>query len=142
MYRKIVDSISLDLFEYFGDDYDIYTENIKQEFEPPCFYIKLLSPIKRRELGHREGRVYNFAIHYFGNEKNEELAEVGELLFDILSLIDIDDKKIWGSSMRYEVVDGVLIFYVNYDVKLERELEAVGKMEIIKQGGVNIGRNE
>lgn len=39
MINKILDAISNALNEEFGDDIEIYSEDIKQGFKEPCFLL-------------------------------------------------------------------------------------------------------
>ncbi len=36
---RIIDGISIRINEVFGDDYEIYSEDIEQGFKEPCFFI-------------------------------------------------------------------------------------------------------
>ena len=44
MINKILDAISNALNEEFGDEYEIYSEDIKQDLKEPCFFIICLNP--------------------------------------------------------------------------------------------------
>lgn len=38
MVNRIIDGISIRINEVFGDDYEIYSEDIEQGFKEPCFF--------------------------------------------------------------------------------------------------------
>ena len=44
MINKIIDGISIALNAEFGNDYEIYTDNIEQGLKEPCFSIVCLNP--------------------------------------------------------------------------------------------------
>ncbi len=119
MINDIVNGISAKLNSIFGDNYDIYTENIEQGLEEPCFFIKPLKVINKPLLGKRKQRTYPFDIAYFPEEGNEEMMEVSEKVLGGLEHITLLDGAILhGSSLEAEIVDDVLHVSVSYIVFL------------------------
>ena len=118
MINKIKDGISIAINADFGDDYEIYTESVKQGLKEPCFSILCLNPTIQQTLGKRYFRTNQFCIHYFptSDESQSECNDVAERLFGVLEYITVDGDLIRGTEMHYEVVDGVLSFFVNYDM--------------------------
>ena len=39
MVNSLISGISISINSEFGDEYEIYTESIKQGFNEPCFFI-------------------------------------------------------------------------------------------------------
>lgn len=116
MINAIIASISNALYSEFG--YENHMEQIKQGFKKPCFFIQCLNPNIRQFLGKRYFRQNQFCIQYFpksNTDGNVECYSVAETLQFLLETIPVSDKYIRGTNMRYEVVDGVLNFFVNYD---------------------------
>lgn len=69
-------------------------------------------------MGKRYLRQNQFAIQYFPESKdspNVECNEVAERMFWCLEVIQADGGAVRGSNMKYEIVDGVLNFFVDYD---------------------------
>lgn len=118
MINKIIDGISGAINTEFGDAYDIYTESIKQGLKEPCFSILCLNPTNDQFLGKRYFRQNQFAIQYFPStdEKNAECNSVRERLFACLEVITVDGDLTRGVKMKGEVIDGVLNFFLNYDL--------------------------
>lgn len=119
MTNKILDAISQALNSEFGDSYELYSENIKQDFKEPCFFIMCLNPSEQNFLGNRYYRKYLFNIQYFPKNKkspNSELYEMQERLFNCMEYINMDEDLIRGLKMRGEIVDKKLHFFVNYNV--------------------------
>ena len=119
MINSIIEEISVSLNEEFGDGYETHMEEIKQGLKEPCFFITCLNPTTELFLGKRYFRTNQFCIQYFPetNEKQRECNGVAERMLQCLEYITIygEDKPIMGTKMKYEVVDGVLNFFVNYD---------------------------
>ena len=144
MINSIIEAISVTLNKEFGDDYEIHMEEIKQGLKEPCFFITCLNPTTELFLGKRYFRTNQFCIQYFPetNEKQRECNGVAERMLQCLEYITIygEDKPIMGTKMKYEVVDGVLNFFVNYDCfvrKIEQQtpMESLQASTSVKEGG-------
>ena len=134
MINKIIDGISIALNAEFGDNYKIHTESVKQGLKEPCFFIVCLNPTNNQFMGNRYFRQNQFDIHYHPkstDEKQQECMDVEERLFDCLELIRIDDGLQKGTQMHGEMVDGVLHFFVNYDMfvyKIKNQTDPMASM--------------
>lgn len=144
MINSIIEAISISLDEEFGDGYETHMEEIKQGLKEPCFFITCLNPTTELFLGKRYFRTNQFCIQYFPetNEKQRECNGVAERMWQCLEYITIygEDKPIMGTKMKYEVVDGVLNFFVNYDCfirKIEQQtpMESLQASTNVKEGG-------
>ena len=116
MINSIIAGISTTLDGAFG--YEVYGDEIKQGLKEPCFFIKCLNPTNNLFLGKRYFRKNNFVIQYFPKSEHSQNAEcyaVGEELMQHLELIPVLDAVLRGTEMNYEMVDGVLNFFVNYN---------------------------
>lgn len=125
MINDIINGISVKLNEVFGSKCKIYKENIKQGLVEPCFNIVVLEPTQSAKLPSRYFRSYPFDIHYFpesSDKPKEEMYEVAEKLLIGLEYITVLDNFCRGTKMRYELVDGVLHFFVNYDLYIKKEV--------------------
>lgn len=144
MINSIIEAISISLNEEFGDGYETHMEEIKQGLKEPCFFITCLNPTTELFLGKRYFRTNQFCIQYLPetNEKQRECNGVAERMWQCLEYITIygEDKPIMGTKMKYEVVDGVLNFFVNYDCfirKIEQQapMESLQASTNVKEGG-------
>ena len=139
MVNKIIDGISIKINELFGDNYYIYSENVKQGFKEPCFFISLLKPSSTPKLGNRSLREYNFVIQYFpssSNSKNAEMYDVSEKLISGLEYISFENKLLRGSKIKAEIVDDVLNFFIKYSlfvVQKEDDEELFGSLQLIQK---------
>ena len=133
MLDKIVDGISEKLIEVFGKRYKVYTESVEQGLKNPCFFINLVNPASTNMLGERFFRENLFCIQYFpkSKEPKAECYKVQDKLYVTLDYIEIDGKPQRGIKMRGEFIDGVLHFFVNYNMFVVMTEEKV-PMEVLQ----------
>lgn len=136
MINSIIESISVSLDAEFGSRYNIYREEKRQGLKEPCFFILCINPTNRLFLNKRYFRTNQFCIHYFpehdGN-KNEECHETAERLFHCLEWLEVDGDPVMGTKMRYEIDEGILHFFVNYDLFVRKVGEPIPHMEEISE---------
>ena len=137
MENKIITGISQKLFETFGLDYKIYTENVEQFLNPPCFYVELLQSSMQQIVSRRYRLENLFDIHFFTNENEpkNDFRRVADILYDALEYIIVDNDLVRGLGMHYEIVDDVLHFFVSYNLILIKTIEPEDKMETLKTRG-------
>ncbi len=128
MLNDIIEAISIALNAEFGDRYKVHMEEIKQGLQEPCFYISEVGPSAGQFLGNRYFSTKPFCIQYFPEspEIRRECNVVADRMWLALEYITCigDDKPIRGTNMHWEMKDGVLNFFVNYDLfMLKQETE-------------------
>ncbi|MDP4152886.1 MAG: hypothetical protein Q8865_05510 [Bacillota bacterium] len=119
MVNKIIDGISVKLNRTFGDGFRIYSSPVEQGFNEPCFFIMPLTPSQSPLIGNRFLRQHPFDIHYFPADKNDygDMNEKGGDMYAALEYITLlDGSAVRGTAMKYEIVDGVLHFFVSFDM--------------------------
>ena len=133
MINKIIDGISVAINSEFGDSHEVYTEDIEQGLEEPCFSILCLNPTINQVLRKRYFRTNQFCIHYFpsSSEKRSECHAVAERLMNTLETITVDGDLCRGTDMHSEVTDGVLSFFVNYDMYVYKKQVVESTMETV-----------
>ncbi len=134
MINNVINGIAGALHETFGDDYTIYTESIKQGFKEPCFSIITLEPTSEQAIAAHYLREYPFNIMYFPKDENHaksEMYHMVERLFLAIEYINVLDNLRRASKMRYEIVDGVLHFFVTYSMYVKRFTEPEPTMETL-----------
>ena len=139
MINKIIDGISKAINKEFGDDYEIYTEEIEQGLKEPCFSIVCVNPTNNLFRHNRYFRKNKFCIHYFpsSKEKRLECQQILEKLYLILEYIEIKEiferktitSKTMGTEMNGEYDDGVLHFFINYDMYVDKVEEKTTPMD-------------
>lgn len=124
MVDVLMDGISIALNRAFGDGYQVYgDEDIRQGLEEPCFFIAAISLARTPKLGKRALAENSFDVHYFPDKKgsNKEMHAVGDQLFDVLEYITLANGDLLrGARMRYQVTEGVLHFFVHYNLFLAK----------------------
>ena len=124
-------------------NYSVYTNNVDQKLRPPCFLVELINSDTKNYLGLRHDCINAFDIIHFSNDKKEILYAVGEKLTVGMEWITLSDKsKLHGTNMHYEIIDGVLHFFVNYNLGVNLILpDENEKMKDLEYGGVNLDSN-
>ncbi|WP_328802023.1 hypothetical protein T3H97_06335 [Paenibacillus sp. LX16] len=117
-------------------DIPISGEEIKQNLDPPRFFVRLLEPAHTQELGRRYRRDHPFVIRYFAPERaNEDMYDMAEQLTGALAWIDINGRRYPGQSMHYQIVDEVLNFMVTYSLLVCGQEPDDPKMRRLRQEG-------
>lgn len=133
MIDSIKEAVSISLNAEFGDDYTIYTESVGQGLLEPCFFVFCINISNKPFPGQRYLRKNSFCIQYIPAERdreNEECGSVAEKLFLCLEWINIDGGLVRGTDMRYEITDGVLSFFVNYDGFIRKAADSAAMEDI------------
>lgn len=136
MINEIVKGIARALHETFGDEYTIYKENVPQNFTEPCFLIVHLRGTNDAKSPIRYFRHNLFDIHYFPKDElnaRTEMRSVIESLFLSLEYINVLDNLCRGTKMSYEIIDGVLHFFISYDMFVTKELVKEADMKTLEQ---------
>lgn len=117
MINKIIDGIVQALIAEFGEGYEVYTENVEQGLQEPCFIIKCVAPSIKQALNRRYKLNDIFCIHFFPSSEDvqNECLDVQMRLYECLEYIYHENDLIRGNQMHGEIIDGVLNFFVNYD---------------------------
>lgn len=104
----------------------VWSERVNQVQNASYFFVQLLHTTHTQELGRRFRRVMPFKVEYhLANATNQELYDMGERLSSALNQIVIADRRYMGQSIKFEVVEQVLCFYVTYSMLVwEQEAEA------------------
>lgn len=144
MINSIIDGISIKLNQIFGDEYEIYSEDVKQGLNEPCFFIAFLNTSKTQWIGPRFLKENSFDIHYFpkGPDANGEMLDVAELLEVGLEYIVVDGSFVRGTKMNSEIVDGVLHFFVNYNMSMVKVEDPLDQMDGLSIDGTIRGEND
>jgi len=133
MVNKIIDGISIKLNQVFGSGYKIYSESIKQGLKEPCFFIIALNPSEESVLSTRFFRQCPFDIHYFpvGPDSNAEMQAVAESMYMAMEWIEVEANIVRGVQMNHQVIDGVLHFFVQYNMHIIKPVAPADSMETL-----------
>ncbi len=144
MTNSIIKAIAAKLNAQFGSGYNIYTEQVEQGLLEPCFFVLSINHTDQLFLGNRYFRQNAFCIHYCPVSKDqpkEECNAVAEKLFPCLEYINADGVSIRGTKKYYEITDGILNFFVNYDSFVHKTADSVPMQDLQlknrNKGGLN-----
>ena len=121
MLNEIIKGVSMKLNAAFGSRYKFYQNDVKQGFKPPCFFLAVFNPELTPLIGRRYVNRNPLDIRYFPQDgaDNKELFAVALELTEALEFIALPGGElVHGTGMNYEVADGVLHFFVNYNLTL------------------------
>jgi len=133
MIQTVIDGICLTLNTHFGDSYAIYTEDVSQGLTTPCFFIAALSPSQNYGASGRYVRKHPVDIHYFPKPDTPyaDMYEMASDLFEVLEFITLENgDKARAFDMHYQIIDGILHFFVRYDLFLQ-SVESVDGMDTL-----------
>ncbi len=129
MVNEIINGIAKAVKTEFPESKKIYIDEIEQgmaeEINRPCFFIAFLEANQEQHLGRRLWREHSFDVHYFPQNEDAPSREINGVLDRLrlaLRFIDVKEdsgagvSKIAGTDMRHEVVDGVLHFFVSFNL--------------------------
>lgn len=134
MIRALEEGIANALYQEFGDGYTILREDDGSEQRPPYFTISCQGPSSRLFFGKRYFLENQFCIRYVPENKagaKEECNTTASRLFSCLEWLDVAGAAEMGTKMHYEVVDGILHFFVNYDRFVYKEEALAPAMESV-----------
>lgn len=123
MLNEIIAGIAIKLNATFGDSYEIHQNNVKQGLKEPCFFIAVIKPEVTPMIGQRFIKVNPFDIQYFPENQgdNQELFTIADKLIETMDFITLQNgDQLHGTGVSYEVVDGVLHFFINYNLPMVR----------------------
>ncbi len=134
MVIKVMDGISNKLEQVFGG-IRVFSDEKEQEGADPFFYIANIKTSNASLAGSRSLRRMNFVIRYFPEvlNSNYELQTMASNLYDVLEYIVLENgDMLRGTKMSHEVVDGYLLFYVNYNMHIRKVEDPEENMEKYK----------
>ncbi|MFI3175804.1 MAG: hypothetical protein R3Y53_11535 [Bacillota bacterium] len=124
MLERIMDGVTRTLRDEFGKEIPIYTETVLQGLRKPCLMVYLESPKVTFVRGNRHAFSGRVCVHFVPKteEVQKECMAVAQRLFRSLGCIAVDGLALRGKKRKYEVVDGVLRFFVTYECQFFEDI--------------------
>lgn len=140
MINDIVIGIAQALNGTFGDKYEIYSDEVEQGLQEPCFLILLIDSGNERMIGNRFKRKQTFNILYFpkNDETNNDMYSIGEKMNDALEFISFGDGKLMGTDTSFKIVDDVLSFLIDYNFTTIKQINNDYMKELTVKGRVKV----
>ena len=114
----------------------VYKEKIEQGLQFPHFFVLPLNTSREKELREKGWISYQLNVRYRPtqdfNSKYGELEQIGTDLLDVLELVTVAGYPLRGYGMNYQIVDGVLQFFINFRMRVKQEQEINAKMETLE----------
>lgn len=128
MINKIIKAIANDIKNKY-ENINVYTEEVKQGFERPCFSVICVSSENNIFRGQRYRMTADIEIHYYNDRKREDYNNVMLQLFDIINYVNVDNFPLRAVKMAMDTKDNYCLFNVTYDFfyYLEEEKEIMGE---------------
>ena len=123
---EMIETIALVLRGGFPNS-AVYADDVVQGLVPRSFHIITVDARYEPYPSGRWLRRAAFDIMYYPSSAaaNMEMLGIAEQLFPLLEFISCErsenENLLHGTDMRHEIIDGVLHFFVNYDLMLRRE---------------------
>lgn len=119
MVNKFLDAITEALDAEFGDGYKIYTEDVQQGLEPPCFLVTAITPLRTRQTRVTYHQSVLYAIQYFPENEENYRREIHQVISRLDNCLEVINAE-YGedtSAPRTEntdtaISDGVLSYFL------------------------------
>lgn len=138
--KTLVDKMSEAVLNEFGAEYKFVTNIGQSGSEEGSFYIHSYESTREMLFARQYKSKNSFTIYYYPKSMEaytEEFGSTCERLYDCLEYIRENDNVIRGMNMRSEVYEGVLHFFVDYYLNLQKEtVEEASFDELVVQEGV------
>lgn len=134
--KKILDGITRALRSEFPKQ-QIFDDEIRQGLNPGAFNVILVNASQQQIVGERYRRIPLFDVLYYPKCGREECLEIADRLSLLLNVISLPEGDLIRSTgLEFEIIDGVLHFYVRYAHYILRttEEETMDDLKLI-QGG-------
>ena len=130
MITKFLNGVITGLHTEFGDGYQYRIEDTEQNFKKPAFRVDILNPTIRSNHPKKYERTFPLVIHYFTdkpetNSANKDCYAVAERIMDAIEYITVDSSLFRGEEISFELVEGVLQFFITYSTEVIKQEELV-----------------
>lgn len=128
MINKIIRAIADDIKSKY-ENINVYTQEVKQGFQRPCFSIICVNSENNIYRGQRYRMTCDIEIHYYNDREREDYNNVMLKLFDILNYVNVDSFPLRAVKMSMNTKEDYCLFNVTYDFfyYIEEEKEIMGE---------------
>lgn len=115
MVNEITTAIAQKLSSFDGE---VYIDHLPQGFTEPCFFILLLTMNTKQIIGDRYLLTCNYNVRYYSKAVRpaRELGSVADRLWLALEYVKLPSGDMRGAELSCRIHDGVLHFFVQYDM--------------------------
>lgn len=114
--KDIINAITKEIYNIFGNEYNIEVGNVKQGFETPCFFVKNYNGDEKYYRGNRYRKMVNFRIIGFStNDDLMELTEMADKLYDLEYITLENNDLLRCVNKNHKIEDNTLQFLFDID---------------------------
>jgi len=107
-------------------------EELSQSVTSPSFHMKLQEPGHVQELGRRYLRTYPVLVSFYDPAAGtDELYGIADELTNLLMLVLVKDRPVRGTAMRFDIVDGILLFQAEYKLHVWAARSSIPAMQAL-----------
>ena len=133
----VVSQIASKLLDVFSERIPtVYKDTPLQGMTKPCFFIQQLNTVHIKEMNTRGERQYFMDIRAHPSDDEDSkftwCNTIGHELFEVLETIEISQQNVRAFSMRFEIKDEVLHFFVQYSFKVKKQVSPGVKMQTLE----------
>lgn len=116
----LIEGIVLKIREQFPQDqYQIYTEQVEQGLQVPCFFVLMNQSEIKRQVGKRFLERYLITVQFFPEdspiiEKNQAALQVSQKLLDLLEVVPLGDGSVRGRNLKADFLQDRLQIFAQY----------------------------
>lgn len=142
----VVSQVSAKLLEGFKDRIPtVYKDTPLEGMVKPCFFVQQLNTMHIKEMVNRGERRYFMVIRAHPTDDEDDkftwCNSIGHDLFEVVDYIQISGQRVTAQTMRFEIVDNVLHFFVEYSFKVIQSRSPYTKMRVLDTNEyINYGR--
>ena len=114
MINKIIKAIADNIKSKY-ENINVYTQEVKQGFEKPCFSIICVTSENNIFRGQRYRMTADIEIHYYNGRKREDYNNIMLQLFDIINYVNIDGFSLRPVKMAINIKEDYCLFNAAYD---------------------------
>lgn len=111
----------------------VYKEKVNQHLKYPHFFILQLNLSREKDLAPFNWLNYQLNIRYRPNKNFDsqysELDQIGLDMLDGLESVEVEGVTLRPTDMNYQIVDGVLQFFINFRMRVNKEQKDGAVME-------------
>lgn len=126
MVNKVLQAVTKQLGESFGNSYKYYIENVEQGMVKPCFTIDVLETNGRSRNTKQYDRTIPLVIHYFNNKQKslkKDSYDMGEKLSETLEYLQFEGTFLRGENISYHMVEDTLQLFITYKFRTTRVMD-------------------
>jgi len=119
---------------------NIYFEQSAQTPMLPAFYIDITSCTSRHKTIDAIYKTYTVKIEYYHSDNEiykQELLNTQSQLYDTVSVVSIDSKKVKGVEISNNIIGDVIRYVVAYDIMVKPTYEGEMLEDVVVNGEIS-----